>query len=62
MRRNVYSERIEGGVTHGAAYSIAYYVNAEGFGCPKDEAVIVNIVEYNAKGERINETYGEINR
>ena len=54
------SERIDGGISPGATYSIAYFYDKDGYACNKEDAVRVNIVEYNDKDERINETYGTI--
>ena len=51
-------ERHEGGATPGAAYNIGYFYDKDDKPCNKEDAVRINIVEYDENGERINETYG----
>ena len=54
----VYCERHEGPTPNGGAYSEAHYYDSKRLLCPPCEAMYINIVEYSAKGRRINETYG----
>ena len=51
-------ERHEGGVTPGAVYNIGYFYDKDDKPCNKEDAVRINIVEYDDNDERINETYG----
>lgn len=51
-------ERKEGAISPGAVYSIAYFYDEDGYPCNKEDAVRINIVEYDKNDERINETYG----
>ena len=51
------NKRHYGKTPSGGSYSVAYYYNKDGEPCEKEDAKSVNIVEYNDKGEKINETY-----
>lgn len=53
-----FTETHKGPTPSGGAYSTAYFYNEEGFPCKREEASYMNIVEYSAEGERINEHYG----
>ena len=55
-------ERHEGGVTPDAAYNIGYFYDKDDRPCNKEDAVRINIVEYNADGERIQETYAIVSK
>ncbi len=51
-----FTERQDGWTPSGGDYSVAYYYK-DGHPCVKEEADAVNIIEYKANGERLNETY-----
>ena len=55
------SQRREGPTPNGGTYSIAYFRDENGNPTTKDQARIVEIIEYNAKGEVIHSTIGYIN-
>ena len=57
----VTSERREGPTPNGGTYSIAYYRDENGNPTTKGQARIVEIIEYDAKGEAIHSTIGYIN-
>lgn len=53
------SERKDGvGTTPQTAYSVAYFYDENHIGCNKEDACYINIVEYDAKDNRVQETYG----
>ena len=51
-------ERKNACITPGAVYSIAFFYDENGNPCNKEDAVRVNIVEYDKNDQRVNETYG----
>lgn len=53
-----FSETHKGPTPNGGAYSTAYFYDANHNPCKKEDAKYMNIVEYSAEGERINESYG----
>ena len=52
-----FTETHYGMTPSGGAYSVAYYYDEKGMPCRREDAEMVNIVEYSADGCRINETY-----
>lgn len=56
------SLRHYGETPSGGSYSVAYYYDKDGEPCERADAASVNIVEYNDKDERINETYSLIRK
>ncbi len=52
------TETHKGPTPSGGAYSTAYFYDEDGCPCKREEASFMNIVEYSAKGVRINEHYG----
>lgn len=52
-----FTETHYGTTPSGGAYATAYYYDEDGEPCVKEKAKSVNIVEYDSKGHRINETY-----
>ena len=57
-----FTETHKGPTPSGGAYSTAFFYDDDGCPCKREEASYMNIVEYSAKGERINEHYGVIGR
>lgn len=53
-----FTETHKGPTPSGGAYSTAFFYDDDGCPCKREEASYMNIVEYSAKGERINEHYG----
>jgi hypothetical protein len=51
------SERIDGPTPNGGVASVAYFRDAEGNPCPKDEAVGIEIHELDAAGTAIRRTH-----
>jgi hypothetical protein len=51
------SERIDGPTPNGGVASVAYYRDAKGNPCPKDEAVGIEIHELKANGDVFWRTY-----
>ncbi|WP_294242634.1 hypothetical protein [Pseudobutyrivibrio sp.] len=53
-----FSETHKGPTLNGGAYGTAYFYDENHMPCKKEDAKYMNIVEYSADGERINESYG----
>ena len=45
---------------NGGDYSTAYFYDADGNPCRKQDAAYMNVVEFKRGGERVNESYGSI--
>lgn len=52
-----YSQRDDGPTPNGGAYSIAYFSDARGNPCAREDAHSMEIVEFDADGEAVHRTY-----
>lgn len=51
------SERIAGPTPNGGAYSVANYLDADRNPCPKSEAALIEILEFDEDGDSIFQTW-----
>ncbi len=53
-------ERVEGPTPNGGEYAIAYFKGAEGQPVDKEDAVSVEITEFDAEGKSVFRTYADV--